>query len=101
EISLKSISKYTNIGEDKSGGNTIFGKKSINTMLRLAILFLGLGTFSSCKSEEPVKPAINMNDFVVPPPKEYTFATTPFWADEFEKDGLPDASKWGYDVGNS
>ena len=70
-------------------------------MLRLAILFLGLGSFSSCKSEEPVKPAINMDDFVAPLPKEYTFATTPFWADEFEKDGLPDASKWGYDVGNS
>jgi beta-glucanase (GH16 family) len=70
-------------------------------MLRLAILFLSLGTFTSCKSEEPVKPAINMNDFVVPPPKEYTFATTPFWADEFDKEGLPDASKWSYDVGNS
>ncbi|MCE4217536.1 family 16 glycosylhydrolase [Pseudarcicella sp. GAP-15] len=42
-----------------------------------------------------------MTDFVVPPPKEYTFAATPFWADEFEKDGLPDPAKWGYDVGNS
>jgi beta-glucanase (GH16 family) len=42
-----------------------------------------------------------MKDFVPPAPKEYTFATTPFWADEFEKDGLPDPAKWGYDVGNS
>jgi beta-glucanase (GH16 family) len=42
-----------------------------------------------------------MNDFVVPPRKEYTFAEKPFWADEFDKDGLPDDTKWGYDVGNS
>ena len=69
-------------------------------MLRLALIAFSLSTFS-CKSEEPVKPAIDMTDFVVPPPKEYTFAATPFWADEFEKDGLPDPAKWGYDVGNS
>ena len=69
-------------------------------MLRLAILAFGLSSIS-CKSEEPVKPVININDFVAPPAKEYTFATTPFWADEFDKAGLPDASKWGYDVGNS
>lgn len=23
----------------------------------------------------------------------------PFWADEFDKDGAPDATKWGYDIG--
>ena len=34
-----------------------------------------------------------------PKPKEYTFATTPSWADEFDYEGLPDESKWGYDVG--
>lgn len=69
-------------------------------MLRLAILCLGFCTLS-CKSEAPVAPVIDMKDFVPPEPKEYTFATTPFWADEFEKDGLPDPAKWGYDVGNS
>ena len=69
-------------------------------MLRLAILCLGFCTLS-CKSEAPVAPVIDMKDFVLPEPKEYTFATTPFWADEFEKDGLPDPAKWGYDVGNS
>lgn len=31
----------------------------------------------------------------------YEFATTPVWQDEFEKDGLPDASKWSYDVGGN
>src|SRR5690606_23001633 len=41
----------------------------------------------------------------IPPPqpphqKEYTFATTPSWADEFDYQGLPDHDKWGYDVGS-
>jgi len=35
-----------------------------------------------------------------PQQKEYTFATTPVWADEFDYEGLPDEDKWGYDVGS-
>ncbi|MFC3200048.1 family 16 glycosylhydrolase [Parapedobacter deserti] len=35
-----------------------------------------------------------------PQPKEYTFASTPSWADEFDYDGLPDDEKWEYDVGS-
>jgi beta-glucanase (GH16 family) len=27
-------------------------------------------------------------------------AAAPFWADEFDKNGAPDAAKWGYDIGN-
>jgi hypothetical protein len=69
-------------------------------MLRLALIIFSLSAVS-CKSDEPVAPKINVIDLPVVPPKEYTFATTPFWADEFDKAGLPDASKWGYDVGNS
>ncbi|HXL58017.1 MAG TPA: glycoside hydrolase family 16 protein [Chitinophagaceae bacterium] len=33
--------------------------------------------------------------------KGWTFETTPSWADEFNVDGKPDSSKWGYDVGGS
>jgi beta-glucanase (GH16 family) len=29
------------------------------------------------------------------------FESKPFWTDEFDKNGLPDAKKWGYDVGGS
>jgi len=29
-----------------------------------------------------------------------SFASTPFWADEFDTDGLPNPAKWTYDVGN-
>ncbi|MCL7987330.1 glycoside hydrolase family 16 protein [Sphingobacterium sp. lm-10] len=30
----------------------------------------------------------------------YTFTSEPTWADEFDKDGLPDTNKWSYDVGS-
>src|SRR5690606_13749498 len=36
---------------------------------------------------------------LTPEPAKYTCATTPSWADEFDYQGLPDETKWGYDVG--
>jgi len=32
--------------------------------------------------------------------KKYKFSSTPSWADEFNYVGLPDSSKWSYDVGS-
>ena len=32
-------------------------------------------------------------------PVVYEFVSTPSWADEFDYTGLPDATKWGYDLG--
>ncbi|HEU4902183.1 MAG TPA: glycoside hydrolase family 16 protein [Flavisolibacter sp.] len=31
----------------------------------------------------------------------YSFASTPVWQDEFDYAGLPDPTKWGYDLGGS
>jgi beta-glucanase (GH16 family) len=31
----------------------------------------------------------------------YEFASSPIWQDEFDKEGLPDATKWSYDVGGN
>ena len=36
-----------------------------------------------------------------PVDKEWTFETTPVWADEFDYTGKPDDKKWGYDIGGS
>jgi beta-glucanase (GH16 family) len=38
-----------------------------------------------------------------PPPVSYdwSFESTPVWADEFNTDGSPDAAKWGYDIGGN
>ncbi|MDI9879510.1 glycoside hydrolase family 16 protein [Flectobacillus longus] len=33
------------------------------------------------------------------PTTTYQFASKPSWADEFNKNGLPDSTKWNYDVG--
>lgn len=33
--------------------------------------------------------------------KAWEFEKTPVWADEFNIDGKPDSSKWGYDIGGS
>ncbi|MFD1768349.1 family 16 glycosylhydrolase [Sphingobacterium suaedae] len=35
-----------------------------------------------------------------PTPTNYAFSNTPSWADEFNYNGLPDQSKWSYDVGS-
>lgn len=34
-----------------------------------------------------------------PQDKGWTFETTPVWQDEFNYSGLPDSTKWGYDIG--
>jgi beta-glucanase (GH16 family) len=36
-----------------------------------------------------------------PVDKNWTFETTPMWEDNFNATGLPDATKWSYDVGGS
>src|SRR5688572_3733089 len=38
-----------------------------------------------------------------PPPVtyEWNFESTPVWSDEFSTDGLPDATKWSYDIGGN
>jgi len=56
----------------------------------------------SCSSGKEVEQAI-----IVPPApvvvvdKQWTFETTPTWADEFDYTGLPNTSKWDYDIGGS
>lgn len=37
----------------------------------------------------------------VVPTVTYSFGTTPVWQDEFDNNGLPDSTKWGYDLGGS
>ncbi|MDB5091696.1 MAG: glycoside hydrolase family 16 [Mucilaginibacter sp.] len=61
------------------------------------ILFLCLASgLLSCSKKQAVLPPFVP---VTQTPKVYTFDTTAAWADEFDTDGAPDPSKWGYDVG--
>lgn len=69
--------------------------KPILSMLKIIpILLLSV----ACAENENIKPHIPQPEPVGP--KEYSFSTTPSWADEFDYEGLPDVKKWGYDVGS-
>jgi beta-glucanase (GH16 family) len=59
--------------------------------------FLLLSTLACSKKEEVLPPFVP----IVQPAKEYSFESTPAWADEFDGEGAPDPAKWGYDVGGS
>lgn len=68
-------------------------------MISLLISFL-----LACKSPEVTLPAVQPPVSVTPPASATTVPTAPVarklvWADEFEKAGLPDSTKWAYDVG--
>lgn len=64
----------------------------------LIISFLLLvATASSCsKSSSGGGGVLNPQP---PEDKNWKFESTPVWSDEFNNPGLPDASKWGYDLG--
>ncbi len=64
-----------------------------NKLAQKAIFLLPL--FITCAPAENNKP--NIPD---PQPVEYSFSQTPVWSDEFNYEGLPDPSKWSYDVGS-
>ncbi len=65
----------------------------ISYFMRKAILLLPL--LVTCAPSENNKPNIPE-----PQPVEYAFSNTPSWSDEFNYEGLPDPSKWSYDVGS-
>lgn len=51
----------------------------------------------ACKTAPDYGPIPDYNT----PAISYSFDNQPVWQDEFDKNGLPDATKWGYDVGGS
>ncbi|EOR93821.1 Beta-glucanase precursor [Arcticibacter svalbardensis MN12-7] len=69
-------------------------------MSLITILNCFLFISTSCSNKADVKPLPEKPD-QTPVDKNWTFETTPIWADEFETPGQPDATKWGYDIGGS
>ncbi|PUZ21524.1 Glycosyl hydrolases family 16 [Chitinophaga costaii] len=70
----------------------------------LCILPLLLFTVAIIACSGQKRDAISSGGNVKPTPpqdKGWTFEPTPVWRDEFDTDGLPDARKWGYDLGGS
>ena len=69
-------------------------------MKSISLLSLFLLLLVSCSKKEKIGPGVVVT---APPPtdKGWTFESTPLWSDEFDKNGLPDAAKWDYDLGGS
>lgn len=62
------------------------------------------GLLIACSGKADLKPIPKDPTVVEPGPptdKGWTFETSPVWADEFNYSGVPDAAKWGYDLGGT
>ena len=71
-------------------------------MYSMKIVFVGTLFFMlacSKKGGDPPSPPVIIDN--TPVDKGWTFDADPTWADEFSVNGLPDATKWGYDIGGS
>lgn len=66
-------------------------------------LFITLLFTSFCAQKEAPKPTVTSTPVTTNPVTTTTEDTAKklVWSDEFDKAGLPDATKWGYDVGGS
>ncbi len=53
----------------------------------------------SCSSGDSLEAQKKRPDSNKPVDKNWTFESTPVWSDEFDYTGLPEASKWDYDIG--
>jgi beta-glucanase (GH16 family) len=64
-------------------------------------ILLGFGQMS-CKKDIVISKTEELPETVDKTPKKFEIdLANLIWADEFDKDGLPDAKKWGYDLGGN
>lgn len=78
-------------------------KDNMNNRFQQSVSFFLLPLIlTSCATSTPSPvPVASAPSAQAPQDKNWTFATTPVWADEFEYTGAPDTTKWGYDIGGS
>lgn len=69
-------------------------------MKMMSIIFsISIALMLSCSNNNSTGGGVFQSD--PPVDKNWKFETTPMWADEFDGTGLPDVSKWNYDVGGN
>jgi beta-glucanase (GH16 family) len=68
---------------------------------QFASILLILSIYISCKKTEEVSNPISAQPTTPYVAPKYSFAKDPIWQDEFDKNGLPDSTKWGYDIGKT
>ncbi len=64
------------------------------------LLLLAFIAFSCSKDKTDPQPD-DPTPEIPQKPQSWKFSNTPDWEDEFTADGLPDANKWGYDIGGN
>jgi beta-glucanase (GH16 family) len=69
--------------------------KNILKVLALVCLVYGFQSCTDKKNIPIVAPVPPVSD------EDWTFESTPMWEDDFTNNGVPDPSKWSYDVGGS
>ena len=69
--------------------------KNIFKVLALVCLVYGFQSCTDKKNIPIVAPVPPVSD------EDWTFESTPMWEDDFTSNGVPDPSKWSYDVGGS
>lgn len=70
-----------------------------NTVKMFTVLpLICAALFAACTEKKEIPPVSPVGP---PVDKNWAFETTPMWEDNFNGSGLPDATKWGYDVGGS
>jgi beta-glucanase (GH16 family) len=62
---------------------------------------VGLMLTRACSGQETPKLFITIPKPQTPVDKNWSFETTPTWAEEFTYTGKPDPAKWGYDIGST
>jgi beta-glucanase (GH16 family) len=69
--------------------------KNIFKVLALVCLVYGFQSCTDKKNIPIIAPVPPVSD------EDWTFESTPMWEDDFTNNGVPDPSKWSYDVGGS
>lgn len=74
-------------------------QKHLHKVLYVVVML----SFFSCKKQSSNNNSGSSGGRSNPPPVTYdwSFESTPAWADEFNTDGAPDATKWSYDIGGN
>lgn len=71
--------------------------------MKKIIACIATGSFALFLACKPGTTVVEDPTPIVTPPvvESYSFESQPVWQDEFDKNGLPDPTKWDYDVGGS
>lgn len=77
---------------------SIRSKPETHQMIATVIAAFSLMIGTACSDKDP-EASITQPVVSTPIDKNWTFEQTPTWADEFDYSGLPDSTKWGYDIG--